>query len=453
VNKSKLVTAIKSVTNSITQRKFVQCSTEVARDCIRRETRNGVEHIVVSSATLPDDIVMNGGLYPAEEIEKSFSSLERTLAPLEHPTDADGNFISANDPYAIANFYVGAYNENVRRENGRVWVDKVINIAEAKKSEKGKRLLDRLNEIETMENPRPINTSVGVWLEVETVDAPKTNAAGQEYDWVARNMHFDHDAILLDSVGAAQPHQGVGIAVNMDGEEIEVERVTAPDVPVSARSLLEQLELDVKTQTGVKDIDDLDIVGETVVFKTENGWYQVPFVVDTNTGLGRITGLPLRVERQIVYKPKQNSKEGDAMKELLINALQAAGIEVEGLSDEQILQQYNELLASQSGDDDAADEASQLADIVANAVAPLADKIDGLESKLNEKADNERDELAGLVANSGRYPGLDAESAKLLPVDKLKEMAANCKDSFGLPFGNVQESQQDEFAAPVNMPK
>src|SRR5690606_39194565 len=52
---------------------------------IRREKRNGRDVIIVPSATLPDNVVMNGILYPAEEIAKSFKGLERTPAPLGHP--------------------------------------------------------------------------------------------------------------------------------------------------------------------------------------------------------------------------------------------------------------------------------------------------------------------------------------------------------------------------------
>ena len=72
---------------------MVQCASLVNKDAVRREVINGIEHIVISSFTLPDDIVMNGGLYPAEEIANSFASLERTLAPIEHPSDSQQNGI------------------------------------------------------------------------------------------------------------------------------------------------------------------------------------------------------------------------------------------------------------------------------------------------------------------------------------------------------------------------
>ena len=462
MKKSKLVTAIKENLPLLqtNKRKFVQCATEVNRDAVRRESIDGVEHIIVSSSTLPDDIVMNGGLYPADEISTSYESLERTLAPVEHPSDSDGNFISASDPIAIHNFHAGAFNSNVRRENGRVPIDKVISVQEAMKTDRGKRLLDRINEFETNDNPRPIHSSVGVWLEVEQTDGPQTNAAGQEYNWIARNMEFDHDAILLDSVGAAQPHQGVGIAVNEAGDKFDVEQVTLPTLTdneggLTHSELHEQLVVAISNMATFDYMNIIDIVDdeEKVIFETNQGFFEVPYRVDNGTA--RIVGIPLPVDRNVTFTPKQNSKiEGDAMKEMLINALAEAGVETEGLDDAQLLEAYTALQANQSSDDTpATDDNSQLADIVANAVAPLADKIGELEGKLNAKAEDEKSGLVEIITNSGKYPGLDAESAKLLPTDKLKEMAANCTPSHGLPFSTNQDNSNDIFDAPADMPK
>jgi hypothetical protein len=168
---------------------------------IRRDKRNGKDVIIVPSATLPDNVVMNNIKYPAEEIAKSYHTLDRTFAPFKHPVTANGEFISAREPEAINDFYVGAWNENVRRENGRVFMDKVIDVEVANRTENGKRLLDAIDKGE------PINTSTGLFLNVEESNDPG-------YAYIARDMYFDHDAILLDEPGAAMPNQGVGMMVN-----------------------------------------------------------------------------------------------------------------------------------------------------------------------------------------------------------------------------------------------
>lgn len=168
--------------------------------------RNGRDLMIVPSATLPDDVVMNGIKYPADEIEKGFRTLERTPAPFGHPM-VNGMFVSARDPEGINIGWVGAWNENVRRENGRVFLDKVIDIEFANQSENGRRLLDAIN------TGKPIHTSTGLLADLMETgeDEPK---------YAVCNMFFDHDAILLDEEGAATPDQGVGMFVN--GKQVEV---------------------------------------------------------------------------------------------------------------------------------------------------------------------------------------------------------------------------------------
>lgn len=275
------------------KKKMVQCATRINRGAVRRESIAGVEHVIVSSFTLPDNVVMNGGLYPADEIASSFGTLEETLAPVEHPQDTTGNFISASSPYAIHNFHAGAFNANVSRKDGRVHIEKHINVQEALKTERGKRLMDRIEELEVNSTPRPIHTSVGVFLEVEELEKPQTNAAGEEFTWIARNMFFDHDAILLDSVGAAQPSDGVGMAVNSAGEKVETERVVLAGNTVKASTRLPLADSGrtwdkssalkrVKSAIGAEDAPNATYGQYHLWFDTENaenfGAYKLPFV-------------------------------------------------------------------------------------------------------------------------------------------------------------------------------
>lgn len=475
---------------------MVQCSTAVNRDAVRRETIDGIEHIMVSSATLPDNIVMNGGLYPAEEIAKSFETLELTLAPVEHP-NIDGQFISANDPRAIHSFHAGAFNMNVRRENGRVWVDKVINVAEARKSDLGKRLLDRVEELETNSNPRPIHTSVGVFVTPEELDEPATNATGDEYGWIARDMVFDHDAILLDSVGAAQPHQGVGVAVNRKGEEFRIERFEVSAVTASRRLPLaasdttwDKGEADrrVRAAIGAEDEPNATYGRYHLWFDANNagefGAYKLPFV-DIIDGEARAVPAALRnaaarlsqtqgpsaAEKERIQgiidgylnelrdnaddEPQTNS-EGDAMKELMLKALADAGIQVNAdASDEEVLAAYSKLSANQSDSDGSgADDKGTVAEVVANAMKPFADQLASMEAKLNSAEDAELNRLAELVGNSDKFPGLDAEGAKKLGVDTLKSMAANCAIAYGVsPVVNRTPAASESHSAPSAMPE
>lgn len=457
-------------------RVMIQCATVVNRDAIRRKTIDGVEHIIVSSFTLPDDVVMNGGLYPAEEIAKSFQSLDRTFAPIEHPTDSQGNFISASDPTAVHNFDGGAFNTNVTQENGRIHVEKHINVQVALRTEKGKRLLDRINELETSDDPRPIHTSVGVFLFPDELDEPQTNAAGQEFTWVARDMLMDHDAILLDSVGAAQPDQGVGMAVNLDGAECKVQRFTLNADDLAAEQQADDHEpRDMRTNQDGMSITDLhnavhdalhrasirfdwieELFADFVIFTSGEEFFTVPFTVDETTNRVTIVGIPVTVERNVTFTPKVNSEEGDAMKDLMLKALAAAGITVNAdVSDADLLAQYSELQANQSEDDGAGagkDDPADLAGVVANAMKPFAEELAGLKTQMNAQTEKDHADLVAIIVNSDKYPDFDEETAKLLPIDKLRKMSANCGTAHGIPM-TINSGDSGESTTATEMPE
>ena len=263
-------------------KKLIFCTQKINQESIRRENRRGVEHIIVPSKTLPPDIVMNGGIYPKDEVAQSFRTLNRTPVTVEHP-EIDGVFVSASDPEVDFDYRIGAWNENARQlDDGRIAVDKVINVQKALKTEKGKRLLDRIEELEKNSSPRPIHTSVGVFVESEKLDSPRVNAMGQEYTWIARNMYFDHDAILLDSIGAATPEQGTGIGVN--SESIKVEHFILnddehspsqtsklePEVNTMRELLINKLkELEIEVNAEISDDELLEKYNEAVAPKAE----------------------------------------------------------------------------------------------------------------------------------------------------------------------------------------
>jgi len=193
----------------------VNVTTKVNAKTIRRVMHNDREHWVLPSYTLPAGVIMNGGLYPAEQIDKHYQGLEGTLAPLGHPT-MDGKFISAFSPEGINVGHVGAFNRNVKKSGNRIYLEKWVDIEVAKQTERGRELLERVEALERGDDVPPIHTSVAVFLEeVEPNDAQR--AAGA--DWVAKIHGVDHDAILLNEPGAATPEQGVGLMVNADAAQ------------------------------------------------------------------------------------------------------------------------------------------------------------------------------------------------------------------------------------------
>ncbi|WP_227163412.1 hypothetical protein [Enterobacter hormaechei] len=190
----------------------VNITTKVNSQSIRRETYNGREHLVLPSYTLPANVVMNGGLYTAEEIDAHYQGLEGTLAPLGHP-QVNGQFVSAFSPEGLCTGFVGAWNRNVKKSGNRIYLEKWVDVARASESEGGRELLERVAAIERGDDVPPIHTSVAAFLDqLEPNEQQRATGA----DWVAKIHSMDHDAILLHEVGAATPEQGVGLMVNAD---------------------------------------------------------------------------------------------------------------------------------------------------------------------------------------------------------------------------------------------
>ncbi len=309
------------------------------------------------SATLPDNVVMNGGLYPADEIEKSYKSLERTPAPLGHPL-VNGQYVSARDVDAINNFWVGAYNENVRRENGRVFLDKVIDVENAQSTERGRTLLEAINE------GKPIHTSTGLLVNQEPVE-------GEDYKWIARNMDFDHDAILINEEGAAGPSQGVGMMVNSKGEEIAVENLSIEeDYIMDAAYMLEMAVYEKERSKNRASLYE----------KLKN---MLSFSTETNS---------LNV----------NTKEDDDMSEIKREEFDALAEKVDALN------------ATAEGFKDA------VAEQLKESLAPVTEQIETINVKIqaNEKA--ERESLTEKVVNAGM---LDEDDAKELSMNALRKLA------------------------------
>ena len=204
------------VNKSTGERERVNLTALVSNSAIRLEVHNDRKHLVLPSYTLPDDVVMNGLLYPHSEIEASYKGLEGKLAPLGHPT-VNGVYVSANMGEAINALHIGAWNRNVERRGNRNYLEKWVDIEYAANTEGGRRLLDRVGfdvEKGAMGEPKGnVHTSTGIFLNAD-LGASGMTTNGTQYRGTAKSMVMDHDCILLDEIGAATPDQGVGLMVN-----------------------------------------------------------------------------------------------------------------------------------------------------------------------------------------------------------------------------------------------
>lgn len=358
---------------------------------ITTETIDGKPHIVVRGITpVVDDIVMNRKLYPAAEIEKAYNTLERNPMPLGHPK-VDGKHVSARDVRAVNEYHVGAWLQNVSHEGGKVTGDMYVNRQYAESSEKGKRLINRLDEMIAGTNSEPIHISTGL---LYSGIAANGESKGKKYNEIATNMMFDHVAVLLDEPGAGTPAEGVGIFVNAEGDELEIEVVNLADA----------------------DVPD----PQDASFKTFFNQLKAFFSANSDS----------------------TQKETDPMKELIVNALKANGKEVEGKTDAELMDAYNqmkaeEVTAKKKGDEEIDPETGKpkkKEQATNNEEMPawaqkLADRVNVVFNSLNANADKEKGEKRAAVKLA---MNMSDEEVADLDGKALDAMYAKCQTSFGL---------------------
>ncbi len=377
---------------------------------ITTETIDGKPHIVVRGITpVVDDIVMNRKLYPAAEIEKAFNTLERNPMPFGHPK-VDGKHVSARDVRAVNNYHVGAWLQNVSHVNGKVTGDMYVDRRYAEGSDNGKRLINRLDEMASKANVDPIHISTGL---LYSGIAANGESKGKKYNEIATNMMFDHVAVLLDEPGAGTPDEGVGIFVNSDGSEQELE------------------------------------------------------VVNLSEGQSPDTDSPhdpalksFFTQLKAFFSANSNSvkEEANPMKELITNALKAKGINVEGKSDAELMDAYNQMATEEATAKAAADEKAKKdkeeADRKAKETAtnseeapawfkPFAEKLSTIENGMVVNSDKEKSEKRAAVKAKFQ---LDDLAVNALDGAALDGFYAQCQSTTGLNGGLRQVNNTNSFS-------
>lgn len=401
----------------------VNIRTAVNAKAIRREQYNGREHIVVPSYTLPDNVIMNGGMYPKDEIDASYAGLEDTPAPLGHPV-VEGQYVSARSPAAINAFHVGAFNRNVKRDGRRVSIEKWLDVEYAKNSEGGRAVLDAIN------TGKPIHTSTGIFLEREMTPS------AEGHEWIARNMVFDHDAILLNEAGAATPDQGVGMMVNRQ----LVINSQLPEVNESALddSYGEQMaELDAAVKERYATADSyafvMDFDREAAVVKTADRTFKVRYSLeDGNPILGEEVG---EVIQKTEYEMKTNRLKGWLQSLVQWNSKQTTDINPEETQD----MKPEELQAALDAQADKLQGAFNEA--LAALKAEHKEGIDAVNAKLTANADAAMAEKRKVVAEV--HGEVVANS---LQGEALDVMFAKCHKAASLAPGfQGNADAEDEF--------
>ncbi|MGS0782801.1 DUF2213 domain-containing protein [Klebsiella aerogenes] len=376
---------------------------------ITTETIDGKPHIVVRGITpVVDDIVMNRKLYPAAEIEKAYNTLERNPMPLGHPK-VDGKHVSARDVRAVNEYHVGAWLQNVSHKDGKVTGDMYVNRQYAESSGKGKRLINRLDEMLAGTNSDPIHISTGL---LYSGIAANGESKGKKYNEIATNMMFDHVAVLLDEPGAGTPEEGVGIFVNAEGDEVEIEVVN----------------LEESTTPDQQD----------PAFKTFFNQLKAFFGANSDS----------------------TQKETDPMKELIVNALKAKGKSVDGKTDAELMDAYNQMLAENAdskeetpeakgarekkeADDKNANEQTTNSEEMPAWAKTLTEQVMAFNSQINANSESEKASMRAAV--KAKF-GMTDIAVNALDGEPLSELFAKCQTSTGLNGAFLQATNNQSVS-------
>lgn len=444
---------------------------------ITSEIIDGVEHIVVKDVCpVIDDIVLNGGLYPADEISKGFKSLEGKPMPYGHPK-IEGQYVSASNVRAVNEYHIGAFARNVRKDGDRVLMEMCVNRRYAEATEKGKEVVDRLDDMKAGKDVAPIGVSTGLSLNRAV---GKGVSKGKKHNWIATNQEYDHCAILLHETPAGTPQEGIGIFVNAAGDQLQIETVNLADGSDCTKEGLLNKTKFFFTNASNFSFDDIQralskklregkpdecyawpdsVWPDKFIYSAEGKTYQQKYLIDDD-GTAEFVGEPVEVVRKPTEYEIKTNGANNPMKELIVNALKAAGKPTDGKTDAELMDAYNQMTAEKAAaknetpeekaarlqkeaDDKVAKDKANNSEQAPAWFAPFAEKLNAIESGLSVNSDKEKSEKRAAV--KAKF-GFDDVTVNALEGAALDGLFAQCPTSTGLNGSFRQVNSKETFS-------
>jgi hypothetical protein len=343
----------------------------------RNVSKTGGTYTIRDVCGAVDGIVMNGMLYPGDQLAKSAPTLNGKPAPAGHPKNPDGQYISAANGDALLSSYVGSACRNARHVGGRTLVDIIVNEAQARAMPDGVAIVERLDAAIAGTSVEPIHVSTGLLCEPITANG---TSGGKAYERIATNIQYDHLAILLHEQGAGTPADGVGMWLNAAGqpEQVETARIdtTAEDKRYAGLLGWVRKLLGNTSELSLRAIEDglgasmpsgawlVDVYTRYAIWRDEAGTYWRQDYAVSSEGVVSWAGTAVQVE-------EVSTNQGvDPVKEQILAALTAAGVQTAGLTDAALLTAYNALVTKPVEDRlTAANSKLAAVELAANAAA------------------------------------------------------------------------------------
>jgi len=274
-------------------------------DLVNYGMLEGKRYLVVPTILIAEG-VWNNLFYPEEEISKVPQAWNGRPVVVYHPSDEDGNPITANSPEEVEKRTVGAlYNTKFEDQvlKSEAWIDPIK-----------ANLVDK-DVMVMLEKGTFLEVSTGMYTEDEIVDGDWN---GDHYDGIVHNIRPDHLAVLPRTTGACSWSDGAGMPrVN---ESIKTHEL-------SHYELSDKLQLAVNgTRTGDFSTWIIAVFDSNFVYEKDNKLFKQAYGVAANEEIV-LNGGPVEVQKEVKYTPVNNDnnikKNEETMdeKEKMVKAL------------------------------------------------------------------------------------------------------------------------------------
>lgn len=400
---------------------------------------NGRDHIVTKMTPIIGNTVMNGGLYPDAEVDKSFTQLNMLPAPDGHPK-VGGHHVSAFHPLATNAHNIGGIIRNPSKTNKIVTAELWIDMEVANSTAGGKELLKRIK------NKEKVGVSTGLTLKQRAANGVGDD--GKDYSWEGADFKFDHVAILLNEA-AAGDH--VGTELKFNAEELDIVQLNE----LTASDITQQLNALVRESDGQGDyswVRELFPESKKVVYRSESRGnaeklFQQSYAVDSNDIVSLLDDKT-EVIRKITFEPvggtTNNNSESESMAKEKVNVeadpnksaenKQSPEEKADVAANANDVQSAVELLEAKGFVINKADEAKKINYLLGN-----HDRIKAMLEKDDARLQTIRDEI---IANSDfSEDDLKGQSEDFLVNLRLKCLPANYTGNNG---GSVREANSED---------
>ncbi len=252
---------------------------------LKLKTLDGKSYLT-GSVVMAKEMVMNGLMYPKEELKRAVPGWNGRPVTVGHPKSDDGAFITANDPKVLDETQIGFifdayYRDTDNKLTANVWLD-------ASK-------LDKFPDVrEAIANEKMLEVSTGLFLDLVTEEGVHN---GKKYKGKAVNHLPDHLALLPNEVGACSVADGAGFPrVNV--------MLGTNEVTFRERSRLIRQALQVKMPSEYFYIEEIFDASVVVYKGTEGtgGLFAYDYTFDKETGTLTL-GEGVEVFQKIEYPP------------------------------------------------------------------------------------------------------------------------------------------------------